>query len=158
MQSSWIFKPYLHLKFRKRDIKNRAWGQSIPTLSSRPVPDFHWLKTSRVLSRSQWSDYSIFVTKARCMTLWSYHLGRLLFRFCTANYRTLVRKCQDVFLFYSLRIPKKNPKAFYMYEDTVQNHFTALDDVADSKCVSSAITTLLCVPRPDGRRFQFGHF
>ena len=81
----------------ERDIKNRAWGQSIPTLSSRPVPDFHWLKTSRVLSRSQWSDYSIFITETRGITLWSYHPDRLLFRFCTANYRTFVRECQDIF-------------------------------------------------------------
>ena len=82
---------------KKRIQKNRAWGQSIPTLSSRPVLDFHWLKISRVLSRSQWSDYSIFITETRGITLWSYHPDRLLFRFCTANYRTFVRDCQDIF-------------------------------------------------------------
>ena len=97
MQPSRMFELYLHLNLRKRDIKNRAWGQSIPALSSRPVPDFHWLKTSRVLSRSQWSDYSIFITETRGITLWSYHPDRLLFRFCTANYRTFVRYCQDIF-------------------------------------------------------------
>ena len=137
MQSFCILENYLRLKREKKDIKNRAWGQSIPALSSRPVLDFHWLKISRVLSRSQWSDYSIFAAETRCITVWSYHLGSLLFRFCTANYRTLVRKCQDIFLFYSLRIPKKNSKAFYMYQDTVQNHCTALDDILDSKCVFS---------------------
>ena len=97
MQSFCILENYLRLKREKKDIKNRAWGQSIPALSSRPVLDFHWPRISRVLSRSQWSDYSIFVTKARCMTLWSYHLGRLLFRFCVSYYRTCVRKCQDIF-------------------------------------------------------------
>ena len=142
MQPSRMFEPYLHLNLRKRDIKNRAWGQSIPTLSSRPVLDFHWLKTSRVLSRSQWSDYSIFVTETRCITLWSYHLGRLLFRFCTVNYRTIVCKRQDIFLFDSLRIPKMNSKAFYIYQDAVQYHCTALDDVSDSKCASSFLAGL----------------
>lgn len=97
MQPSRMFEPYLYLNLRKRDIKNRAWGQSIPALSSRPVPDFHWLKTSRVLSRSQWSDYSVFVTETRCITLWSYHPDGLLFRFCIPYYRTCVRNCQDMF-------------------------------------------------------------
>ena len=44
MQSFCILENYLRLKREKKDIKNRAWGQSIPALSSRPVLDFHWQK------------------------------------------------------------------------------------------------------------------
>lgn len=50
------------------------------------------------------------------------------------------------YIFYSIRLEcPKNLNAFYMYQDTVQYHCTALDDVSDSKCVSSAITTVMHV-------------
>ena len=38
------------------------------------------------------------------------------------------------FLLYSLRIPKKNSKAFYMRQNTAHDHCTALGNVSDSKC------------------------
>ena len=50
------------------------------------------------------------------------------------------------YIFYSIRLEcPKNLNAFYMYQDTVQYHCTALVDVSDSKCVSSAITTVMHV-------------
>lgn len=62
------------------------------------------------------------------------------------------------FLPYSLRIPKKNSKAFYLRQNTAHDHYTVLGDVSDSKCVVPTITTVIYTqPALDGGRFQFGH-
>ena len=154
MQSSRIFESYLRLKFRKRDIKNRAWGQSIPTLSSRPVPDFHWLKTSRVLSRSQWSDYSIFVTKARCMTLWSYHLGRLLFRFCVSYCRTCVRKCQDIFsVLFVTNTQEKSKSILYVRGHCPESFHRIGQRIGLKMCCLYYLHCDTCAVPPGGGRF-----
>ena len=159
MQSFCILENYLRLKREKKDIKNRAWGQSIPALSSRPVLDFHWLKISRVLSRSQWSDYSIFVTKARCMTLWSYHLGRLLFRFCVSYYRTCVRKCQDIFSVLFVTNTQEKSKSILYVRGHCPESFHRIGQRIGLKmyCFYYHHRATEGI-YPGGGRFQFGHF
>ena len=84
-------------QFKKKGYKKPSMRTEYSYSIFTPGTRLSLAKVSRVLSRCQWSDYSIFITETRGISLWSYHPDRLLFRFCTANYRTFVRDCQDIF-------------------------------------------------------------